>query len=151
MSSHPREPMAGCLYPHPLFTPLPIHEDSSCTSSQICAVKSTPPAGSMFAVEDISCPLTINSSDGEFRHINRPNPSSKPRARHTLLRELNFTTISQFMPREKLLYDKICKESALCKLRRKCWQNLKFVSDVEVDALTEDISTSLNAEGIRLL
>ena len=37
------------------------------------------------------------------------------------------------------------------KLRKKCMQNLKFVSDVEVDTLTEDISTSLNAEGIRLL
>jgi hypothetical protein len=36
----------------------------------------------MFAVEDISCPLTLNASDGEFRRINRPNPSSKPRARH---------------------------------------------------------------------
>jgi hypothetical protein len=56
------------------------------------------------------------------------------------------------MPREKLLYDKICKKvSALCKLRRKCRQNLKFVSDVVVNTLMEDISTSLNAEGIRLL
>ena len=51
-----------------------------------------------------------------------------------------------------MLCDKIRKkESALCKLRKKCWQNLKFVSDVKVDTLTEDISTSLNAEGIRLL
>ena len=59
-------------------------------------------------------------------------------------------TVSQFTLR--LLYDKIRKkESALCKLRKKCRQNLKFVSDVEVDTLTEDISTSLNAEGIRLL
>ena len=45
---------------------------------------------------------------------------------------------------EKLFYDKILKmERALCKLRKKCRQNLKFVSDVEVDTLTEDISTSL--------
>jgi len=66
-------------------TPLSDHADSPCTSSQICAVKSTPPTVSMFAVEDISCPLTLNASDGEFRCINRPNPSSKPRARHSLL------------------------------------------------------------------
>jgi len=106
----------------------------------------------MFAVEDISCPLTLNASDGEFRHINCPNTSSKPRARHTLLRELNLAMVSQFTPREKLLYDRIRKkESAPCKLRRKCRQNLKFVSDVEVNAVMEDISTSLNAEGIRLL
>ena len=41
-------------------TPLSIHEDSLCTSSQICAVKCTPPAASMFAVEGTSCPLTRN-------------------------------------------------------------------------------------------
>jgi hypothetical protein len=106
----------------------------------------------MFAVEDISCPLNLNASDGEFRRINRPNPSSKPRARHSLLRELNLSTVSGFTPRGKLLYDKIRKKkSALCKLRRKCRQNLKFVSDGEVNTLTEDISTSLNASVIRLL
>ena len=66
--------------------------------------------------------------------------------------ELNLPTVSQFTPREKLLYDKICKkESGLCILRRNCRRNLKFVSDVEVNTLTEDISASLNAEGIRLL
>jgi len=32
-----------------------------------------------------------------------------------------------------------------------CRQNLKFVSGVEVNTVTEDISTSLNVEGIRLL
>jgi len=61
-------------------------------------------------------------------------------------------TVSQFTPREKLLYDRIHKkETVLCKLRRKYRQNVKFVSDVEVNAVTEDISTSLNSEGIRLL
>jgi hypothetical protein len=106
----------------------------------------------MFAVEDTSCPLTFSASDGEFRHINRQNSSLKPRARHCLLRELNLCTVSQFTPREKLLYDKIRKkESALCKLRRKCRQNINFVSDVEVNTLTEVISTSLNAGGIQLL
>jgi hypothetical protein len=61
--------------------------------------------------------------------------------------DLNLATVSQFTPREKLLYDKIRKESALCKLGRKCRKNLKFVSD-EVNTLTEDILTSLNAEGM---
>jgi hypothetical protein len=32
------------------------------------------------------------------------------------------------------------------KIRRKCRQNLKFVSDVEGNTLMEDISTSLNAD-----
>ena len=96
--------------------------------------------------------LNLNASDGEFRYINRPDLSSKPRARHSLLMELNLPTVSQFTPREKLLYDKICKkESGLCTLRRNGRRNLKFVSDVEVNTLTEDISASLNAEGIRLL
>jgi len=106
----------------------------------------------MFAVEDISCSSNLNASDGEFRRINRPNPSSKPRARHSLLRELDLATVSEFTPREKLLYDRIRKkESALCKLRRKCRRNIKLVSDDEVNTLTGDISTSLNAAGIRLL
>jgi hypothetical protein len=61
-------------------------------------------------------------------------------------------TVSQFTSREKLLYDSIQnKEGELCKLRKKCWHNLKFVTDVEGNTLIEDISTSLNAEGIRLL
>jgi len=133
-------------------TSLSVLEDSPCTSSQICAVKSTPPAASMFAVEDFSYPVTLYASDGEFRRINRPNPSLKPRARHSLLRELNLATVTQFTPREKLLYDRICKkESVLCKLRKRCRQNLEFVSDVEVNTVMEDISTSLNAEGLRLL
>jgi len=38
-----------------------------------------------------------------------------PRARHSLLRELNLATVSEFTPREKLLYDRIRKkESAFC-------------------------------------
>ena len=61
-------------------------------------------------------------------------------------------TVSEFTPREKLLCDRIHKkESALCKLRRKCRRNFKFVSDDEVNTLTGDISTSLNAADIRLL
>jgi len=139
-------PVSSCS----IQIPLSILEDSPCTSSQICAVKSTSPAASMFAVEDFSCPVTLNASDGEFRHITHPNPSLKPRARHSLLRELNLAMVSEFTPREKLLYDRIRKEGALCKFRKKCRQNLEFVSDVEVNTVMEDISTSLNAEGIRV-
>ena len=121
-------------------TPLSVLEDGPWTSSQICAVKFTPTIASMFAVEDITCPLALSASDGEFRCINCPNPSSKPRARNSLLRELNLATVSQFTPREKLLYDRIRKkESALCKLRRKCRRNLKFVSDMEANTVMEDI------------
>jgi hypothetical protein len=100
MSSHPIEPMASCLCLHPLFRHLfSIHKDSPCTSSQTCDVQSTPPAASMFAAEDKSCPLNLNASDGEFKRINLPNSYSKPRARHSLLRELYLSTVSQFTPR----------------------------------------------------
>jgi hypothetical protein len=50
-----------------------------------------------------------------------------------------------------LPYDICKKESVSCKLRKKCRQNLKFVSDVEVNTLMDDISASLNAEIIRSL
>jgi hypothetical protein len=106
----------------------------------------------MFVVEDTHCPLTLNASDGEFRRINHQNSSSKTRARHSLLRELDLSTVAQFTPREKLLYDKIRdKESALCKLRKKYRQNLNFVSAAEKNILTKDVSTYLNAGGIQLL
>ena len=45
--------------------------------------------------------------------------------------------------REKFHYDKIWKkEVVLCNLRKNCQQNLKFVSDVEGNALLEDTSIS---------
>jgi len=60
--------------------------------------------------------------------------------------------VSEFTPREKLPYDMIHKkESVSCKLRKKCRQNLKFVSDVEVNTLMDNISASLNVESILLL
>ena len=118
--------------------------------SNLC--KSTPTTTNVFADEDIFCPLKLNASDGELRRFISPNPSSKPRARHSLLRELNLATVSHFTPREILLYVRIRKkERALCKLRRTCRKILKFTSDVEVNTVTEDIPTFLNAEGIRLL
>jgi hypothetical protein len=67
-------------------TLLSIHEGSLCTSSKICAVKSTPLAAKMFGVEDTSSPLNLNASDGDFRHTNHPDSSSKPRASHSLIK-----------------------------------------------------------------
>jgi hypothetical protein len=65
---------------------------------------------------------------------------------------IDLATVSKLTPREKLPYDMICKkESVSCKLRKKCRQNLKFVSDVDVNTLMDDISACLNAESIRLL
>jgi hypothetical protein len=61
-------------------------------------------------------------------------------------------TVSELTPREKLPNGMIRKkESVRCKLRKKCQQNLKLVSDVEVNTLMNDISASLNAENVRLL
>jgi hypothetical protein len=56
----------------------------------------------------------------------------------SLLKEFNLATVSEFIPREKLLLDRLWKkESALSILRKKCRQNLKFVSDVEGNTLME--------------
>jgi hypothetical protein len=108
-------------------------------------------AARLFAVEDTSCPLTLNASDGEFRCISCPNPYSKCRARHSLLRELNLATVSQFTPRKKLHYDKIWKKgSELYKLRKKCRQNLIFFY-VEANTLVEDISTSVECRGYQVI
>jgi len=94
-------------------TPLPTHEANPCTSSQICAVMASPTAANMFAV---CCSLTLNASDGKFRHINHPNPSSKPRDRHSFLWELNLATVSELTPREKLPYFFIPKKDSMsCK------------------------------------
>jgi len=51
-----------------------IHEVSPSTSSQISAMKPTPAATNTFDVEDSSCSLNINASDGELRCIKSPNP-----------------------------------------------------------------------------
>jgi hypothetical protein len=71
-------------------TLLYTHEDSPRTSPQICVVMSTPAAANMFAVEDTSCSLTLNASNGDFRHINHPNSSPKPRDRHYFLMGMEF-------------------------------------------------------------
>jgi hypothetical protein len=57
------------------------------------ALQKPPPAVSSFTVEETSFPLSpVNpsASDGELRCMNHPSSSSKPRARHSLLKELKF-------------------------------------------------------------
>jgi hypothetical protein len=56
------------------------------------AVQPSTTAGNTLAVKEKSFPLTcvnINASDGELGYSNRPSSFSKPRARHSLLKELN--------------------------------------------------------------
>jgi hypothetical protein len=49
-----------------------------------------PTATDIFSTEDASFFRSIDVSDWEYRCLNDQNPSSKPRARHFLLKELNF-------------------------------------------------------------
>jgi hypothetical protein len=53
------------------------------------AVQPSPTAANTFAVKETSFLLSsvnTNASDGELRHINFQKSSSKPRARHSLLK-----------------------------------------------------------------
>jgi hypothetical protein len=61
-------------------------------------------------VKETSFPLSsvsINVSDGELRHINGQSSSSKPRARHSLLKELTLASLSDLSPRERKFYQHI--------------------------------------------
>jgi hypothetical protein len=72
-------------------TPIPIHVDSPSTSFQMSAIQPSPSAASTFAVKE-TFPLSsenIKASDGELKHISHQSSSSKPRARRSLLKELN--------------------------------------------------------------
>jgi hypothetical protein len=104
-------------------TPDPIHADSPSTSFQISAIKPSPAAVNTFAVKETYFPpssINVNASDGELGYINRQSSSSKPRARHSVLKELNLASCSKLTPRKRKLYDRIRnKECALCKLRKK--------------------------------
>jgi len=76
--------------------------------------------------------------------------SWKPGARHSLFKDFNLATVSEFTSREKPLYYRIQnKEGELCKLRKKCGQNLKFVSDVE--GLMEDIFSVSECRGYQVI
>jgi hypothetical protein len=57
----------------------------------MCAVQPPSAAANTFAVKETSFPLSsvsIHASDGELGHINGQSSSSKPRARHSLLKNL---------------------------------------------------------------
>jgi hypothetical protein len=58
----------------------------------------SPATASTFAVKETSFPLSFESmkaSDGELGHIKRQSSSSKPRARRSLLEELNLDSLSE--------------------------------------------------------
>jgi hypothetical protein len=54
-------------------------------------------------VENTSFSLSLDASNGEYRHFNDQNYSSKPRARHSPLRELKLV-MSDLTPRKRQLY-----------------------------------------------
>jgi hypothetical protein len=124
-----------------IASPPPIHIDGPSTSSPICVPNPTQAAANIFSVEDTSFSLSLDASDGEFRCFSDQNSSSKPGARHSLLKELNLAT-SDLTPRKRKLYNKIRrKESALCKLRKKYRsRKLKDLCDVDSDPLLQEIS-----------
>jgi hypothetical protein len=65
-------------------------------------------------------PVKSNASDRELRCISHPNSSSKPRARHSLLKQLNLATVAELTPRKRKLYERIQnKESVLCRLKKR--------------------------------
>jgi len=102
-------------------TPLPIHTDGPSTSSPISVPNPKQAAANVFSVEDTFLSLSLDSStasDREFGCFGDQNSSSKPRPRHSLLKELNLA-MSDLTPRKRKLYQRIQrKESALCKLRK---------------------------------
>jgi hypothetical protein len=58
----------------------------------------SPATASTFAVKETSFPLSsesIKASDGELGYIKRQSSSSKPRARRSLLKELNLASLSE--------------------------------------------------------
>jgi hypothetical protein len=87
------------------------------------AVQSSPTAANIFAVREISFHLSsvnINAYDGELGLVNRQNSSSTPRAKHSLLKELNLASLKELTPKERKLYERIrTKENAFCKLKKK--------------------------------
>jgi hypothetical protein len=130
-------------------TPTPIHADSPSASFQMSAVQPSPTAANTFPVEETSFPLSsvnINASDGELKHINHESSSSKPRARHSQLKELNSASLSELKLRKRKLYEHIWnKESALCKLKKKYkGKKLKKLCDVDSDPLMENLISSLS-------
>ena len=80
-------------------TPLPNHIDGPPTSSQIFVQKLKPATANIISMENTYFFLSVDTSDWEYRCLNDQNSSSKPRARHSLLKELNLPT-SDLTPRK---------------------------------------------------
>jgi hypothetical protein len=123
--------------PQPV-TPVLIHADRPSTSFQMSEVQPSPTAANTFAVKETSFLLNINASDGELQHINHQSSSSKPTARHCLLKELNLALLSQLTPRKRKLYEHFRnKERELCSLKKKYKEKkLKKFCNVDSDSLT---------------
>jgi hypothetical protein len=107
------------------------------------AVQPSSTATNTFEVKETSFLLSsvnINTSDGELGHINHQSSSSKPRARHSLLKELNLAFFSELTLRNRKLYEHIWnKHSALCKLKTKYrGKKLTKLCDVNRDQLLEN-------------
>jgi hypothetical protein len=122
VSCLPTEPTVRHFVPSGV-TPIPIHAGSPNTPFQMSAVQPSPTAANTFAVKWNSfstSSVNINSSDGELGHISHHSSSWKPRARHSLLKELNLAMLPELTLRKRKLYEHTQnKESALCKPREK--------------------------------
>jgi uncharacterized small protein (DUF1192 family) len=108
------------------------------------AVQPSPAAANTLAVKETSFPLSsvnINASDGELKHINYQSFPSKPRARHSLLKELNLASVSELSPRKWKLYEHIQNnEIALSKLKKKYKaKKLKKIGGVDSNPLMENL------------
>jgi hypothetical protein len=67
------------------------------------AVQPSPTAADTFAVKETSFPISsmkINASEVELGRVRRQS-SSKPTARHSLLKELNLASLSELTPRKR--------------------------------------------------
>jgi hypothetical protein len=135
-------------------TPMPVHADSPSTSHQIPGFQTRSPAGRTLAVKETSCslsPVNPNACDGELRCISHQSSSSKPRARHSLLKEINLATVAELTPRKRKMYQHIRKQgSALCKLKKQCKaKKLKDVCALDKDPVMQKLASSLSVEAAR--
>jgi hypothetical protein len=128
----------------------PVHAESP-TFLQIPALQVSPTSANTSASEETFFTpsfVNISVSDGEIRHIKCRSSSSKPQARHSLLKELNLASLSELTPRKRKVYECIWKmQSALCNLRYKYKaKELKMLYCVDSDKLMENLSSSLTVE-----
>jgi len=76
------------------------------------------PAGAnIFSMEDTSFSLSLDAFDGDYGCFNDKNSSSKPRARHSLLKELNLV-MSDLTPRKRRLFHRIADKCLVSLVKR---------------------------------